>query len=358
MSYQIESIRHEEYNHIARNYFKQGIVFELHEELNILGFDLQQRKSSYDQNLVMIFRLIDSISAPILIFNQANQLTHANQAFSQVYARPWSTARYWQAQRLGLEHDEKGWHIKDKELQQRWQIRNSLLVNGDIHYQLMIFTDIQATVRQTRLRSWQEIVRVLRHEIGNSMAPISSLAETLLDMERSEKSKTALRVIIERSAHLQDFVKNYSRITQALEIKKRWFPATDLTANIKQLFTDISFQISGSNISLFADPVLLEQVMINLVKNAKESSSDKFEITINFHRSIYEQEIRVLDCGHGIANDENIFVPFYSTKKNGEGIGLGLARQIIEEHGGHISLVNREDQKGAEAIIRLPLLDA
>lgn len=353
---QIEAIRIEDYSIQARSNFAHGCVYELHNELNTLGDDLQAHKERYDQHVLMIYRLIENIDTPILIFNQQAQLIHANPAFSMIYSSPWQTNRNWQAKRLGLEQGEHNWQFIDEKQQKRWQIRSAQLADRNSNYQMLIFTDIQQPLRQTQQQSWQQVVRVLSHEIRNSLSPIISLAQTLEGLsEMPQRAKKATGVIIERGQHLQKFVKNYSQINQPLHVQKCHFKAQQVIDNLQALFAEQEIQITGPSLSVYADPTLLEQVLINLVKNAIEASDSHKPIRLSFKQNSYKQEIKVIDSGQGIENPDNLFVPFYSTKPTGQGIGLGLSQHIIEQHDGQLTLTNREDEQGAIACIEMPM---
>ena len=352
---QVEAIRVEDYNLQADSYFSRGSTAALHRELNELGADLQRHKERYDRHVHIIYRLIENMSTPVLIFNQMQRLIHANSAFSMIYARPWASARNWQAQRLGLTRATDGWQFEDKANRSRWQINSSELQDRTSVYQMLIITDIQHSLRQTQQQSWQEVVRVLSHEIRNSLSPIISLAQLLEGMaDLPPNAHKASSVIIERGRYLQEFVNSYSQINKTPEIRKQWIAARQLADHLRQLFTETTLEVSGSNLSLFADRALLEQVLINLVKNAIEASPEGSVIKLHFRQTVYEHEIDVLDEGHGIMNTENLFVPFYSTKENGQGIGLALSRQIVEEHGGQLTLTDRQDGPGVKATIRIP----
>lgn len=352
---QIEAIRKEDYNLHAKSFFDKGITAQLHQELTTLGKDLQQHKDRYNQHVLMIHRLIENIDTPILIFNQAQLLTHANPAFAMAYGKPWETARFSHAEQLDLRNVDGNWHFGSESDESRWQIRSSQWQDRNDTYQMLIFNDVHAIVKNTRQHSWQQVIRVLSHEIHNSLSPIRSLAQTLAGMDgQSKKAQKALNVIVERSIYLQDFVNNYAKILKPLTVKKQTFAVDPLCEKLQQLFGDNPLKVNGRSITLYADPVLLEQVMINLLKNAVEAGEPGAPVHLTFSQTGSETEIKLIDQGQGIANPDNLFVPFYSTKEGGQGIGLGLSRHIIEEHAGQLSLTNRVDGQGAQASIRLP----
>ena len=187
------------------------------------------------------------------------------------------------------------------------------------------------------------------------------MAQTLVSLpNQDERSTQALNVIVERSISLQDFVNRYGDISKNLIVSKKKLPADAFIKDIISIFPNSSFNIDSKIEHLFADPILLKQVMINLIKNATEActKSSQTEVSIKLFQIKQNNEklsmIEVIDNGQGIANIENLFVPFYTTKSNGHGIGLGLCQNIIEHHNGRLSLTNNINSKGATATIELP----
>jgi nitrogen fixation/metabolism regulation signal transduction histidine kinase len=352
---QVDAIKQEEYRVRAPKLYRKGIFASLQGELNALGAELQQRKSRYDQHLFLLHRLIENIETPVLILDKHCNLTHANAAFAMVYNCPWESLRQSHASLLGLQYNIGHWTFMDRQRQERWQIRSSEIQEHNVTYQMLIFTDVQSILRETQKRSWQQVIRVMNHEIRNSLSPIRSLAQTLKNQTGlALKTQNALDVIVERSMYLQDFVTNYSRVFQPISITKQQIKAETILKKVQHLFAEDTISCSGGAVVIYADPVLLEQVLINLVLNATEASKAKKEIKLLVTQTVYGSDIYVQDQGQGIANPDNIFVPFYSTKPDGQGIGLGLSRQIIEAHHGRLVVRNRLDCQGAEAIISLP----
>jgi nitrogen fixation/metabolism regulation signal transduction histidine kinase len=209
-------------------------------------------------------------------------------------------------------------------------------------------------------KSWQQIIRVLSHEIRNSLTPIKSLAQTLVSQELEEtKTKQALQVMVDRSTSLQEFVNRYADITKNISINKSWFNTAEFIKTITVLFPQSTFSIESKVDKVWGDIVLLKQVLINLIKNSVEAniqnSNPRISITIStqLNRNQKSVVIEVTDNGQGISNIDNLFVPFYTTKNQGQGIGLSLSKNIIEQHDGRLTLVNNIDKQGATAKIYL-----
>lgn len=359
----VEAIRIEDYSLRAHSGFSDGVIKQLQQEMHKLSDELQQRKTRYDQHVFLIYRLIEQLNTPILVFDHRLRLDHANQAFSDFSGQPWQTQKGRDCTELGFDKDRRAnWYFTNNQPQQNWQLRQSQFQDGDHRYHLVIMTNIAKEIRQTQQMSWQQIVRVLSHEIRNSLTPIRSLTQTLIEEAQlgreglSPPALQALEIIAERSGSLQDFVKQYANLGQKFELKLSQVVIVNLFEKICALFPENTILVANEhqNVVFKADKTLLEQVLINLVKNAIEASSNEGFIKLTFDQSNTKNIIRVIDNGGGISNPDNLFVPFYTTKEKGQGIGLSFCRNIIEQHGGSLNLYNRVNQHGAEAIIELP----
>lgn len=227
-----------------------------------------------------------------------------------------------------------------------------------------------SVVIETENEAWQKLVRVLTHEIMNSIAPIISLSETIT--ERADQNEMnegdyqtmlqSIQSIHRRSKGLLDFVENYRKLTRIPAPVIRSVPVSEIFNQIEYLFTEnkssLHFSIASSNLHIHADRSLIEQVLINLVKNAFEACADSSdeEIWVEAFRKDNTVVITISDNGCGIVPEaiDKIFVPFYTTKSGGSGIGLSLCRQIINRHGGTISVIS-EVENGTTFSISLPI---
>ena len=187
LSNSTEALRNEDYSIVARPYYVSGIVSQLYDDVGLLNSDLQQRKDRYNQDVYLIYRLIEKLATPVIVFNSKYQLTHANDAFAQWYGQPWQNVRGLNAHRLGLACSvEKEWQFIDELSHKDWQIKASVFLDGKDDYQLLMLNNIEQEVRQTQQQAWQQIIRILSHEIRNSLTPIQSLAQSLLSMKETE----------------------------------------------------------------------------------------------------------------------------------------------------------------------------
>ena len=350
----LEAIRMEDYNQHAKPAFSQGKVADFHKELEQLSDRLLEQKSRYDQHIFLVYRLIDQLDAPILVFNEKLQLSYANGAFSDLYGHPWQMYRHASPGLLGLQQDDKGWQFEQHPREPQWQIRHSEFIDMNQTHQLLVFINIKSALRENQLAAWQQIIRVLGHEIRNSLTPVSTLAQSLESKVAAPREKQALGVITERCQHLQDFVSRYSSIAKQFSLSCQWLATDALGSRLRGLFEGVPLEIQRRTPRIWADAAFLEQVLINLIKNAVEASPPDSPIQLRFAHLGERDSIEVIDAGQGFANLDNLFVPFYSTKQQGQGIGLSFCRNIIEQHGGEISLANNEGAPGVTVTVLLP----
>ena len=360
----LEGLRMEDYNQYAKAEFSRGCVGDFHRELKALSDDLINQKSRYDQHAFLVYQLIDQLNTPIMVFNQQNKLSYANGAFSLLYPQHWQMYRKASPKLLSLINHNNCWLFEDENKNNQWQISQSEFIDDGEAHQLLVFTNIESALRASQLNAWQQIIRVMSHEIRNSLTPVSSLAESLLARTNEQRDQQALALISDRCLHLQDFVSRYSSLSQSLNLNLQLVPILPLVERLKGLFSQVNLEINISCDHVWADAVFLEQVLINLLKNSDEAGADLIQLTISETQS--ESLIEVIDNGHGFANLDNLFVPLYTTKQDGQGIGLSFCRNIIEQHKGSIELTNNAEEKankvssnkGVTVLIRLPLSES
>jgi signal transduction histidine kinase len=243
-------------------------------------------------------------------------------------------------------------------------VRKSSFRERGLPHELIVLTDLSKTLREEERNAWQRIVRVLGHELNNSLAPIKSIAgslETLLRRDPppadwQDDARSGLNVIATRAESLSRFMQAYARLARLPSPQKETFDLAGLIKRVVSLEQRLPVRVAGGPaMKLHADPAQLEQLLINIVHNAVDASLETGGgVTIGWREISECVQVNVQDEGHGIMNPTNLFVPFFTTKPGGSGIGLALSRQIAEAHGGSLTLVNRRGRSGCEALLRLP----
>lgn len=353
-SVQLDALQLQDYSLQAKPAYQQGVVAEFQQQLQQLANQLQQRKSFFDEQQFLLYRLIDQLNTPILVLNHKLQLSYANAQFQQLFDQPWQSLKHSSAVSLGLEAVPH-WQFTEPERRHQWQIRQSRFVDQGERYQLLVFIDIELALRENQLQAWQQLIRVLSHEIRNSLTPVQSLTEYLLQKATPGREQDALSLIYERSQHLQDFVSRYAQLSQPLSVHLQPVLADTLGSSLQLLFPQAGLTYTKTTLSFWSDLTLLQQLLINLVKNAIEAGSPVGTLYLSIEPQQQHICIQLFDQGHGLFNPADLFVPFYTTKPQGQGIGLSLCRQIARTLGGELTLTNRADGiTGACARLRLP----
>ncbi|WP_018693800.1 sensor histidine kinase [Algicola sagamiensis] len=354
----LESIRVEDYALRVKSPFSQGVFQEMALHLQLLSEELSSRKARYDQHVFLIYQLIEQLDTPMFVLDHNLQLSHANAAFSQWLGQPWLHHRHEHAKQLGFGlNDRHQWQLLKPVLADKWQLRSSQFKDGEATYQLLILNNIEKEIQKTQQDAWRQMIRVLSHEIRNSLTPIQSLGQSLVEFADPDDQRTrqALQVIIDRSHSLQAFVNRHVELTKPLEIQPIWLDVSKMQAHLETLFSEQPLVWSyQEGMSIWGDPSLLEQLMINLLKNAIEAGSKGKMIEIKIKRKGNEQQLTILDQGDGLLSPRDVFVPFYTTKSNGQGIGLSFCQNIVQQHGGEIQLENRGDMCGVKVKVTLP----
>jgi signal transduction histidine kinase len=247
----------------------------------------------------------------------------------------------------------------------RWEIHRGNFREAGLAHQLLVITDLSRALREEERQAWQRLIRVLGHELNNSLAPIKSVAENLGSMlhrkERApdwqEDMRSGLNIIAARTDGLARFMSAYARLAK---LPPPVFQPVDVGVWVRRVVAlepRLSVRIeAGPETKIQADPDQLEQLLINLLRNAVDASLETGgSVKVGWKRQNGSIKVWVQDDGPGIPNLANLFVPFFTTKQGGSGIGLVLSRQIAEAHGGSLTLENREAHRGCEARLQLPL---
>jgi len=250
-------------------------------------------------------------------------------------------------------------------------VRRSRFRQDGVPHTLIVLSDVSRALREEERSAWQRLIRVLGHELNNSLAPIKSIAGSLtsrlkrssLNEEEREDFDKGLSIIEGRAESLNRFLQAYRQLAQMPSPKLQPVPLRSLVERVAGLETRVVVEVrNDADVVVQADPDQLEQMLINLIKNAVEATKEMqqaeapmiSEVIVGWELTPADVILKVEDNGPGIMNPSNAFVPFYTTKQGGSGIGLVLSRQIAEAHGGRLELINREDARGCMARVTLP----
>jgi two-component system nitrogen regulation sensor histidine kinase NtrY len=340
-------------------------------EINLLSDVLSEHRMEAMEAHVLLDKILHEVDAAVLTFDPNRRLTLANEAALQLLNAPRDDVIGRYAAELTIDaalESPSNAIVPHPVTGQpgRFTIRRGAFrVAGEAH-ELVILIDVSRNLRAEELLAWKRLLRVLGHELNNSMAPIRSLSESLQkiaaepDLNDDDRSDLTggLEIIRQRAESLSRFMGEYASLAKLPPPKLRQMELAPMVRRILSLFSEpeVTVKEDSPDIVISADPDLLEQALLNLVKNAAEAASQtQGSVHLCWQTEGDVLVLHIEDTGPGIANPDNLFVPFFSTKKGGSGIGLTLSRQIIESHDGSLSLVNRRKTTGCRATITLPL---
>nr|WP_103074954.1 ATP-binding protein [Lysobacter silvestris] len=224
--------------------------------------------------------------------------------------------------------------------------RRRFRLNGRPH-ELFLLRQLTAELHRQEVQTWKKVIRVISHELNNSLAPIASLAHSageMLKRDQTARLPEALRVIEERARHLEEFIRGYARFAKLPAPRREAVVCGDMLRGLQEQFA-FRWDSAHRDGVLMIDRVQLEQALLNLLKNAHEAGGAGEDVALEVRRLPNGWRLDVLDRGKGMSETviSQALLPFYSTKRNGTGLGLALAREIAEAHGGSLSLANRGD---------------
>ena len=342
-------------------------------ELNQLGEILRQQRRGAVEATALLGKVMAEIDVAVFAIDESGHVQLVNRGGERLLGIAAQQVIGREASDLGLADCVGGAASRIVELSLpggsgHWELRRGTFRQGGRPHQLVVLSDLTRTLREQERQAWQRLVQVLRHEINNSLAPIKSIAESLRLQMRREPLPTdwrddlsnGLQVIADRSGGLARFMSSYARLTQLpaprlLPVDVRtWVDRTVALENRLPVTIE-----GGPDLQLGADGDQLDQLLINLLANAVEAALDTGGgVRVRWSRvnGRGEQfELLVEDDGQGLPETQHLFVPFFTTKPHGSGIGLVLSRQIAENHGGSLTLENRVAAPGCWARLRLPL---
>ena len=331
-------------------------------EINLLGETLRSQRLGALEATSLLRAVMSEIDVAIFAFDDARQLRLANRAGERLLAQRFERLAGRTAESLGVGRflDGESPRVYDHAFPERagrWEVRRTTFRQQGRPHALLVVTDVTRSLREEELMAWQRLVRVLSHEINNSLAPIKSIAGSLRDSAGPDADvQRGLDIIASRADGLSRFMSSYARLARLPAPTRRPF---DLGAVVRRAAGLESRQAvvveEGPAVTVNADADQLEQALINLVRNAVDAVHDGGgAVTVRWDVEDRMVELQVLDEGPGISGTTNLFVPFFTTKPDGSGIGLVLSRQVAEGHGGSLVVENRPDGRGAVARLRIP----
>ncbi|MET0327494.1 MAG: HAMP domain-containing sensor histidine kinase [Luteimonas sp.] len=335
----------------------RGALGELVAAHNELGETLRAQRLSLVQRELLLDTMVQNTPVAMLLLDPADHVVHANlaarralgggrrlegQTFSTLLAdAPPALADAFARGGDGL------FTIGDGENEEIHHLsRRHFRLNGRRH-ELLLLRQMTTELRRQEVQTWKKVIRVISHELNNSLAPIASLAHSgaeLLRRGQTERLPGAVRTIEERARHLEGFIRGYAHFAK-LPAPRR--AHVQWRSYLDQLRSQVEFADAvpiDAMATAHFDPAQVEQALLNLLRNAHEADGDPAQVAVGLRRAMDGWRIDVLDRGPGMneAVLANALLPFYSTKRNGTGLGLALAREIAEAHGGRIALLNRD----------------
>jgi len=343
---------------------------EVMREVNSLGGTLREQRLGALEATTLLRTVMSEIDVAVFAFDHERKLRLVNRAGERLLAAPAERVLGASAEELHLETCLQG--EPQQTLQMtfpgaagRWGLRRSTVREHGLPLQLLVVADLTLPLRQQELQAWQRLVRVLGHELNNSLTPIKSIAGSLgslltrrpLPTDWEDDMRRGLTVISTRSEALSRFIGAYARLAKLPPPQLESMEIRAWVQRVVSLETRLGVGVRpGPDIFIKGDPDQLEQVLINLLRNAADASlTTGGGVQIGWTRNGSHLEVAIDDEGPGISNTTNLFVPFFTTKPGGSGIGLVLSRQIAEAHGGTLVLENRTDRIGCVARLRLPV---
>jgi nitrogen fixation/metabolism regulation signal transduction histidine kinase len=376
----VGALREEDYSFRARGAVANDALGELALEINALADILTEQRIQTIEATALLRRVVDEIDAPLFTFDPDHILRLVNAAGERLLQQPAARLLGKTAAELELNacfeaRNETLIALPYSTPNARWMVRQSSFRQNGVPHKLIVLADVSRALREEERSAWQRLIRVLGHELNNSLAPIISIAASLasrlplpqLPPEQNADFQRGLNIIESRTASLHRFLQSYRRLAQMPSPTLQPVELRPLLQRVAVLETRLNVEIApGPERVLMVDPDLIEQMLINLVRNAVDAALEQAQsahadsetaapkVSMRWEQHDRKLALIVEDNGIGLLNPSNAFVPFYTTKPGGSGIGLVLSQQIAEAHGGSIELANRRDTRGCIVKVLLP----
>jgi two-component system nitrogen regulation sensor histidine kinase NtrY len=365
----LEAMREGDYSIRARVEDPKEPLGEVMQQVNAMAATLRDQRLGAVEATALLRKVMEEIEVAAFAFDPQQSLRLVNRAGERLLGQPAERLLAKNAVSLGLAEYLVG--DPEQTIQRsfaggtgRWGVRRSQFREGGVPHQLLVVTDLTRPLREEELQAWQRLVRVLGHELNNSLTPIKSIAQSLEQVLKTDPRPDdwtddmarGLNVIATRSESLSRFMSSYARLAKLPPPKFGPVELNGLIRRVSSLETRMAVSVEDLHpLTIQGDADQLEQVLINLVRNAVDAAQETSgRVFIRYARTSNAVEIRVRDEGPGLSNTSNLFVPFFTTKRGGSGIGLVLSRQIAEAHNGTVTLQNATDGPGCIAKLSLP----
>jgi len=380
----LSALREGDFSIRARGARADDSLGEVFREANALQATLRQQRLGALEAAALLRKVMEEIDVAIFTFDASARLRLVNRAGERLLNQPTDGLLKRTAGELGLEECLRGESPRTVEMwfprgSGRWEIHRSSFRQEGMPMDLLVITDVSRALRQEERQAWQRLIRVLGHELNNSLAPIKSVAESLRSIMRRgsnlpegalpagqskasssdgrEDMERGLEIIAARAEALSRFMTAYSRLARLPAPRLQPVDIGVLIRRVAGLETRLPVGLTaGPELTVRADPDQLEQLLINVVRNAVDAALETGGgAGVTWNKKGKYLEVAIEDEGPGLPETTNLFVPFFTTKPNGSGIGLVLSRQIAEAHGGSLSLQNRDPGRGCVARLRIPV---
>ncbi len=339
-------------------------------EANTLGETLRLQRLGALEATALLRKVMEEIDVAIFAFDEQHQLRLVNRGGERLIGKSAGSVRGLRAEELGLADclDGEIPRIVERTFPDRagrWEIRATTFRQDGRPHHLVVITDLSRVLREEERQAWKRLIRVLGHEINNSLAPIRSLADSLQSIlkkshmgpDSDQDMIQGLSIISSRAEALSRFMASYAQLARLPPPILKSVDVASWVQRVAALETRLQVNvIPGSAVTILADGDQLDQLLINLIDNAVDAALETGGcVDVGWHAKNGHLEVLVEDEGPGLTDTSNLFVPFYTTKAKGSGIGLSLCLEIAEAHGGTIALMNREDRTGCRASLNLPM---
>jgi two-component system nitrogen regulation sensor histidine kinase NtrY len=341
-------------------------------EINGLAETLAHQRTSALEATALLGKVVAEIDVAVFAFDRARRLKLVNRAGERLISGSGRLALGTEAAALGLTELLEGPTPRTLDAsfpggQGQWQLERSSFRLEGLPHELLVLSDLRRALREEERQAWQRIIRVIGHEINNSLAPIRSIAADLQDTLRAPLANRpadfeddlarGLMVIDRRSAALDRFMTSYSRLAKLPPPRLAPLDVAVWLRRVVELEQRLPVRLDeGPSLTILGDGDQLDQLLINLVRNGVDAAVETGGgVEVSWRKLVRQVEIIVADEGPGVTDTHNLFVPFFTTKPSGTGIGLVLSRQICEAHRGSLTLEPRPDRRGAVARLLLPL---